>query len=58
MERFRSRTIRGGPEEPAPVRVSIAGGRILTLVVEDAGDGTEGDLADWGDARVIAARGP
>jgi len=55
VERFRSRIVRGGPEEPEPLRVSIAGGRVLALIVEEAGDGTEGDFADWGDARVIAA---
>jgi alpha-galactosidase len=54
VERFRSRVVRGGPEEPEPLRVSITGGRVLALIVEEAGDGTEGDFADWGNAKVIA----
>jgi hypothetical protein len=55
IERYRSRVVRGGPGDPERVSVPVAGGRVLALVVEDAKDGTEGDLADWGDARVLPA---
>ncbi|MBI4603169.1 MAG: NPCBM/NEW2 domain-containing protein [Planctomycetes bacterium] len=52
-ERWRSGIVRGGTEEPRSVSVPIAGARRLSLVVEDSGDGAEGDLADWCDARVV-----
>ncbi|HVR76373.1 MAG TPA: NPCBM/NEW2 domain-containing protein [Planctomycetota bacterium] len=50
-ERYRGSRILGGAE-PTAVSVFIGGGRLLALVVEDGGDGSDGDLADWADARV------
>lgn len=56
VEKWRSGVVRGGAEDPKPVAVDLGGGRRLALIVEDAGDGPMGDLAVWGDARVVAAR--
>lgn len=50
---FESPVTRGG--EPArPVDVPLAGVAELRLVVDDAGDGTHFDHADWADARLLA----
>lgn len=35
-----------------PVSVDITGAQVLTLIVEDGGDGIEGDHADWAGARL------
>jgi hypothetical protein len=40
-----------------PVRVGLAGAKRLRLVVEDAGDGSFADHADWADARLELAPG-
>jgi len=53
VERYRSPTVRGGAADPQTVRVPVAGGQVLSLIVEDAGDGAETDLAVWGGARVV-----
>jgi len=39
---------------PRFVRVCLAGRRSITLKVSDAGDGIEGDHADWAMARFVA----
>jgi uncharacterized protein (DUF1800 family) len=39
--------------DPVAVRVDVSGARVLTLMVEDGGDGIEGDHADWGSARLV-----
>ena len=57
-ELLRTELVRGGAAPPVPVRVSIAGKSLLTLTVEDAGDGASGDLADWLDARVKVSASP
>ena len=54
VERYRSGVVRGEGGGPLRVRVPIEGAQKLGLVVEDAGDGTDGDLADWGEARLVA----
>jgi hypothetical protein len=56
VERYRSPVIHGGSTD-LQVRVPIAAGQVLSLIVEDAKDGAESDLADWADARVIASGG-
>ena len=40
-----------------PVRVDLTGAKRLRLVVEDAGDGSFADHADWADARLNLAAG-
>ena len=40
---------------PREVRVDIRGGRLLSLIVEDGGDGIEWDYADWCEPRVIVS---
>lgn len=52
-ERHRTDVLRGGGEKIESLRVSLRGAERLSLIVEDAGDGQEADLADWGDARVL-----
>jgi len=52
---FRSDVCRGG-EPPRRFNVSVEERRLLTLTVADAGDGTEYDHADWGDAYLRAVR--
>ena len=39
-----------------PVVVDIAGGKLLELITEEAGDGLYGDYTFWGEARVIRGR--
>ncbi len=53
-ERYRSPVVRGGSNGPMPLSVPIRGGKTLSLLVEGAGDGSNDDLADWGEARVVA----
>lgn len=51
-KRFDSGVVRGG--QPAiPISVDLTGGRQMILFVSDAGDGTAGDIADWGGAAVV-----
>jgi len=47
---FESGVVRRG-DPPRAVDVDVRGVRRLTLTVTDAGDGAEGDHADWADAR-------
>jgi hypothetical protein len=54
-EVLRTEVTRGGGGEPRAIRVPCGGARLLSLIVEDAGDGPEGGLADWGNPRVVAA---
>lgn len=54
VELFRSGVVRGGIAEPRPLSVPIRGARSLVLVVEDGGDGTENDFADWADLRLVS----
>lgn len=53
---WESGIMRGG-QTPRAVNVPLAGVRVLELVVDDAGDGIEGDHADWAQARVVMLRG-
>jgi len=53
-ELFASKVKRGG-ERAGPFNVSVAGVMVLDLVVEDAGDGTEGDHANWGNPYLRTA---
>lgn len=52
---LKSDVIRGG-QSPQRFSVSVKDKKKLTLIVTDAGDGAEGDHADWGDAYLRAAR--
>ena len=52
VERYRSPVVRGGNLDPVPISVSVTGGQVLSLIVEDAKNGTEDDLADWAEARL------
>ena len=54
-ELFASAIKRGG-ERPQPFQVSVRNVTVLELLVTDAGDGTEGDHADWGNPYLSAAR--
>ena len=54
-ELFRGRK-RGG-EQPEEIRVSTAGVKLLTLVVEPGADLDLSDHADWGDARLLRSEG-
>ncbi len=49
---YESPVTRGG-EPPRPVDVPLAGVAELVLVVDDAGDGTHFDHADWAEARLV-----
>ena len=40
-------------DPPRPVTVSVEGAEELRLVVNDAGDGINYDVADWADARLV-----
>lgn len=53
VESYRSPTVRGGATDPLVVRVPVDERQVLSLIVEDAGDGQETDLAVWGNARVV-----
>ena len=53
---FRSDVLRG-MDEPKRIDVSVAGAKLLRLVVGDAADGTTEDHADWADAKLIDAAG-
>ena len=46
---------RGDPAKP--VDLDLKGVSILGLLVDDAGDGIEGDQADWAEARLIVSAG-
>ncbi|MBN2023049.1 MAG: NPCBM/NEW2 domain-containing protein [Pirellulales bacterium] len=51
-KRFESDVLRGG-DEPAPVRVDLAGAKRLDLIVDFADRADQLDRADWLDARLI-----
>lgn len=51
-ERFRSNVVRGG-DAPLAVRIDVAGGRTLSLVVDFAERADELDHADWLNARLL-----
>jgi len=53
---FRSDVLRG-MDEPKRVDVSVAGAKVLRLIVGDAADGTSEDHADWADAKLVDAAG-
>ena len=53
---YRSETLRGR-REVKQVDVSVAGVRRLKLVVTDAGDGYNSDMANWADARLLEGAG-
>ena len=42
---------------PKPIQVDISGATIVDLVVGDAGDGIDYDIADWADAHLVCATG-
>ena len=43
--------------DPIPLEIPVVGVTRMRLVVEDAGDGSTLDYADWADARLTAANG-
>jgi hypothetical protein len=43
-----------GDDPIEQLRLRIAGGRKLTLIVSDAGDGNTDDRANWANARVVS----
>ena len=51
-ERYRSPTLVGAAPS-RPVTVDVRGGTTVAIVVEDAGDGRDGDLVSFVDARLI-----
>lgn len=53
VEAYRGEVVRGGLLEPAALSISVEGAETVALIVEDAGDGREGDFADWGDLRLL-----
>jgi hypothetical protein len=55
-ELYRSPRVTGSDLAPLEIAAGIAGVETLTLSVEDAGDGNEKDLADWGAPRVLVGR--
>ncbi len=54
-EKARTGTLRGG--DPKEVSVDLRGAKRLTLVVDDAGDGINGDHADWAGAAIVMEAG-
>lgn len=52
-EAYRSPLIEGDGHEPREIRVDTRGGRVMSLIVEDGGDGTDWDYADWCEPRMI-----
>lgn len=42
-----------GADSARAVDADVTGVRILTLRIEDGGDGNGSDHADWADARVV-----
>ena len=55
-KRFDSGVVRAG--QPAtPISVDLTGGRQMILFVSDGGDGTAGDIADWGGAAIVMSDG-
>lgn len=57
-EIYRSERCSGSPEVPEEVRLTMRGGQVLSLVVEDGGDGNERDYANWCDVQVTVKRDP
>ncbi len=55
-EALRTKVLHGGVA-PVPVKVDLAGAKLLTLVVEDGGDDINNDHADWADARITLKPG-
>jgi alpha-galactosidase len=54
--RYDSGVLRAG-DAPRPVAVNLAGARRMILFVGDGGDGGADDVADWGGATLVMARG-
>ena len=53
-KRFDSGVLKAG--QPAvPVSVDLTGAKQMALYVDDAGDGTRDDIADWGGAAIVMA---
>lgn len=55
-EVWRSKIIRHG-DAPVPVDIDLTGVRRLTLIVNDAGDGSSDDHAVWADAAIVMKPG-
>lgn len=54
VERFTSGIMRGG-DAAKVINLDLKGARQMTLIAADAGDGTNADHADWGEAAFIVA---
>ncbi len=52
-EAYRSPLVMGDGRVPREIRVDIQGGKVLSLIVEDGGDGVDWDYADWCEPRLI-----
>ena len=57
-EAYRSPLIVGDGRVPREINVDIRAGKVLSLIVEDGGDGVDWDYADWCEPRLIVARNP
>ena len=55
-EVWRSKTVRHG-NAPVPVDIDLTGVQKLTLIVNDAGDGSSDDHAVWADAAIVMKPG-
>jgi alpha-galactosidase len=49
--------VMSGGNAPKKISVDLHGVKVLTLLVGDAGDGTDNDHADWADAKIVMAEG-
>lgn len=49
--------IKAGGQPPALLEASVAGAKTIELVVADAGDGEDGDHADWANAKFLTDHG-
>lgn len=56
IKRFESGVIKAG-QPPRPVALDLTGARTMVLYVDDAGDGTADDVADWAGAAIITETG-
>lgn len=52
QQRFASPVVRGG-DNPVPISVDVAGGKLLSLIVDFADHGDELDHANWLNARLV-----
>jgi len=50
---YESPVVKGSDGKPREVQAAVAGVKLLTLKVTDAGDLDLGDVANWGSARVL-----